>query len=272
MKSFKNHFSLIIALFSILFTVQSFMLIDRVIKKYEGVLHDNYSVIVVATEGITQDTFKKYDPIIAQSESISPDRVLNKLQDELKEQNIELLRLSLPKFYRIYFTHYPTPDELKTLEDRLLKKATISRVETFSDSHDSVYNLLQLFKYVANILAGTIFIITTLLIFKELKIWQLQHAERMQIMALFGAPMWLRSAVLFRLAILDAILAFTLVLASLTWLKTSGIVNDKLSHININIEVFNLVEDGGKLLIISIMLSIFLAFMVMIANKEEPLR
>ena len=98
MKSFKNHFSLIVALFSILFTVQSFILIDRVLKQYEGALHDNYSVIVVASEGITKDTFRKYDSIISESESISPDRVLSKLKDELKEQNIELLKLSLPKF------------------------------------------------------------------------------------------------------------------------------------------------------------------------------
>jgi len=269
MKSFKNHISLIIALFSILFTIQTFVLVDRVITQYEEALHNKYSIIVVSSEVLTPENFKSYDPIISKRETISPDRVLNKLKNELKKKNFELLRVTLPKFYRLYFTHYPSPSELENLKKNLLKQKMISRVETFSDSHDSVYNLLQLFKYIANILAGTIFIITTLLIFKELRIWRFQHAERMQIMALFGAPMWLRSAVLFRLAIFDAIIASILVFGSLMWLKNSGIVNDKLAHVNVQINVFNPLADGGKLFIIALTLSIILAFMVMIANKEE---
>ena len=48
-------------------------------------------------------------------------------------------------------------------------------------------------------------VVTIFLIAKEMRIWQFKHSERMNIMGLFGAPVWLRSAVLFRLAIVDLI-------------------------------------------------------------------
>jgi cell division transport system permease protein len=47
MKSIKNHFSLVVALFSILFSIQMFILIDRSIDAYKENLAKNYSVIVV---------------------------------------------------------------------------------------------------------------------------------------------------------------------------------------------------------------------------------
>jgi cell division transport system permease protein len=195
--------------------------------------------------------------------------VLNELKGELKEKNFNLLKIMLPKFYRIYFTHYPTPNELQQLQKRLLEHKTISKVETFSNSHDTVYNLLLLFKSVTIVLGLAIGIITILLIFKELRIWQFQHNERMQIMALFGAPMWLRSAVLFRLAIVDAIIASALVFIAFITLEDSGLVNDKLHLLNIQIELFNILDDGIKVIVLAFTLAISLAFMVMMSSTKN---
>lgn len=118
-----------------------------------------------------------------------------------------MLKLTLPKFYRLYLSRFPTPQEISKLQKRLEKHSSIERVEGYAQTHDTVYKLMLLFKDVVQIFSIAIAAVTSLLILKEMRLWQFQHADRMSIMALFGAPVWLRSAVLFRLAIVDAIIA-----------------------------------------------------------------
>jgi cell division transport system permease protein len=48
MKSFKNHLSLVIALLSILFSIQIFIVVERSLDAYKENLADNYSIIVVS--------------------------------------------------------------------------------------------------------------------------------------------------------------------------------------------------------------------------------
>ncbi len=74
------------------------------------------------------------------------------------------------------------------------------------------------------VFAVVISIVTMLLIMKELKIWQFKHSERMNIMGLFGAPTWLRSAVLFRLSIVDAIISSILIFFIFSYLSTNEFV------------------------------------------------
>ena len=48
MKSIKNHFSLVLALLSILFAMQIFVVVDRTIDAYKQNLATQYSVIAVS--------------------------------------------------------------------------------------------------------------------------------------------------------------------------------------------------------------------------------
>ena len=70
MKSLKNHFSLILALFSILFAIQIFIINNRALKAYEEKLSSNYSMIVVANTSITDDVFKNYSANIDEYNSL----------------------------------------------------------------------------------------------------------------------------------------------------------------------------------------------------------
>jgi len=47
-KSFRNHLSLIIALVSILFSIQIFNIVDRSINAYKEKLTKNYSLVIVS--------------------------------------------------------------------------------------------------------------------------------------------------------------------------------------------------------------------------------
>jgi len=71
-------------------------------------------------------------------------------------------------------------------------------------------------------------IVSLFLIIKQMEIWKYAHKRRMQVMEIFGAPLMLRSGVLFKVAVADAIVA-TLITALIflyikfQWAAQSGI-------------------------------------------------
>ena len=224
MKSFKNHISLVVALLSILFSIQIFIIVDRSIEAYKVNLANNYSMIVVSQKRLLKEDIQDLNPIIKDVNELSADSVIKRLNSGINDKNIKLLKLTLPKFYKLNLVHYPTPTEIEKLKKDLSKNKSITKIEDFANTHDTTYKLLLLFKNVVSLFAIVVFIVTTLLIFKELRIWQFKHSERMSIMGLFGAPIWLRSAVLFRLSITDALIASFLAFGLFLYISTSNLV------------------------------------------------
>lgn len=269
MKSLKNHLSLVIALFTILFTIQTFVIVNKAITAYENELKSDYSIVVVSMKSMNLEQFQKLDATISNSTPIEPDSVLEKLEKDLKKKDLELIKLTLPKFYKLELSIYPTPDQVKEISQHIQKNSSVKRVVDFAKSHDKVYKLLLLFKSVTLVFGLSIFAVTSLLILKEMRIWQFKHNERMAIMALFGAPVWLRSAVLFRLAIVDALISSALVSVSFLSLSADGWINTELANIGIKIEVFSILSDGAMLFSIASILSIALASMIVLGHKEE---
>lgn len=269
MKSIKNHSSLVVALLSILFSLQVFIIVDRSIDAYKENLATNYSVVVVSHKRLNDKDIIESNKIVAEVSALTPDSVIERLNTGMTKKNIELLKLTLPKFYKIKLTHYPTPKEIDTLTKNLLKNKSITKVENFSHNHDTTYKLLLLFKSVISVFSLSMFVVTILLIFKELKIWQFKHNERMSIMGLFGAPTWLRSAVLFRLSIVDALIASALAFGLFSYMSSSAWVLSQFDYIGIKIVIFDPLYDFFLLLGVSIFLSIMLATMIVLGHKEE---
>ena len=269
MKSIKNHISLVVALVSILFSIQVFIIVDRAINAYKENLATNYSVIAVSLLSIKDANMKSISPLIQSVSELNPDGVIKRLNAEMDVKNIELLKLALPKFYKIKLTHFPSPSEIDKLTKKLLKHRSITKIENFSSNHDNTFKLLLLFKDVITVFSVSVFIVTILLILKELRIWQFMHNERMSIMGLFGAPMWLSSAVLFRLAIVDAVIASIFTFIIFTYLSSSAWVAKQLSNIGIEIVVFDNLMDFLILFGVAMSLSILLALLIVIGHKEE---
>ncbi len=269
MKSIKNHFSLVIALVSILFSIQVFTIVDRSIVAYKDKLAANYSVVVVAQFKIENEKIKSLNSLIADVIELSPDSVIKRLNTKMDKKNIELLKVTLPKFYKLKLTHFPNPNEIDNLTKDLLQNASITKVENFSHNHDNTYKLLLLFKDVISVFAISVFIVTILLILKELRIWQFTHNERMSIMGLFGAPIWLSSAVLFRLSIVDAIIASILTFILFSYLSSSQWILEQFNNIGIEVVVFDNIIDFSILFGVAIFLSVLLASLIVIGHKEE---
>jgi cell division transport system permease protein len=122
---------------------------------------------------------------------------------------------------------------------------------------------------VVQIFSIAIAAVTSLLILKEMRLWQFQHAERMSIMALFGAPVWLRSAVLFRLAIVDAIIATIVLCLAFFMIEQYGWMDLLLRTVGITIDLFDFINDGVRSLLIALGVSIVLTLTIVIGNEEE---
>ncbi|MEN4052188.1 MULTISPECIES: FtsX-like permease family protein [Sulfurimonas] len=269
MKSFKNHLSLVIALLSILFSLQVFTIVERAIDAYKENLAKNYALVVVAQKRVDVDKLLEKSELIASINEISPDSIITKLNSGISKQNIALLKVTLPKFYKVKLKRYPSPNELEKLTKLLLRSQSIEKVEAFSKTHDTTYKLLLLFKTVISVFAFTVIIVTILLIFKELRIWQFKHNERMSIMGLFGAPVWLRSAVLFRLAIVDAVIASILSFVIFSYLSSLSWIEEQFSNIGISIVLFDKIYDFLIMLGVSIVVSMLLATFIVLGHKEE---
>ena len=113
MKSLKSHFSLIAALFTILFTVQVYQILDRSTSTYEESLRQNYSMVVIATSSLDEGPIKARFPLVRSLEEISPEKVIKRLEKDMDKTSLGLLRASLPKFYKLSLEHYPQPEEVE---------------------------------------------------------------------------------------------------------------------------------------------------------------
>ena len=269
MKSFKNHISLVIALVSILFSLQVFTIVDRSIDAYKENLAKNYSLVVVSQKTLqTHELLNKINELSA-IETLSPDSIIKKLNTGISQKNMEFLKVTLPNFYKFRLKKYPTPSELEQIKSRLLKYPYITKVETFANTHDITYKLLLLFKNVISVLAVSILLVTLLLIFKELRIWQFKHNERMNIMGLFGAPTWMRSAVLFRLSTVDAFIAFAISFIIFSYFSSSLWVSEQFANIGISVVIFDKMYDSLIMLGVALVVSILLASFIVLGHKEE---
>ena len=122
--SIKEHISLITALFTILFTLQVYFIIERTIVIYEETLRTSYSMIVVARKKLPIDLVKGQIQEIDKIDSINPRKVINRLKTELNKDDLSILKENIPYFYRIFFKHYPNPETLmvlKTQVEQLMK-------------------------------------------------------------------------------------------------------------------------------------------------------
>ncbi|MGB6020354.1 MAG: cell division protein FtsX [Sulfurimonadaceae bacterium] len=269
MRSVKNHLSLIIALFTIVFTMQIYIVVDRTVAAYESELNENYSIVVVTKKKVETDSLVAMSPKIKSADEISTKEVIDHLQSQMKQRHIDLLKLSLPHFYSIHLTHYPAPSEITELRKKLEKNSEITRIEDFAQSHDTLYKLMLLFKSVVVLFAIAIFSVTSLLVLKEMRIWQFQHNERMSIMAMFGAPVWMRSAILFRLSIVDAIIASVLAIGTFIYADFLKVGNEQLQSIGIDVLLFDPLNDSLLIVGVALSLSIILATLIVIGHKEE---
>ena len=268
MKSLKNHLSLIIPLVALLFALESVLLVKRTLKDYEGKLGKNYAIILASTKALSLEDLQ---PKIPEAQSLSPidtQIILERLKNNISQTNALLLKQSLPFFYSLTLNIYPSDARLIAIQKTLRSLEGVMRIETFTKSHNQIYQLLLIINGSIMIFSALIALISLLLMFKQIEIWKFQHLERMEIMTLFGAPLWMRSQVLFRLACIDTILATLIVSAGLFYLSQNTPLLIFFQELGLNLEIFSPFLDSIILLLTGLTLSLVSVWIVSLQHKD----
>ncbi len=257
MKSFKNHLSFLIPLFILLFSLQFSKMIDRGVKEYEAKLTHEYSIIVVSQRALKLQELQTINKSISNIKEIDPDSYIKKLSSEnISKSDIVYLKSTLPHFYNISLNTLPDTDELKNIKTKLLSLNGIIKVETYKKAYEKLHQFLLLTKGASYLFTVFIFIISILLIVKQMEIWAYEHNNRMYIMGLFGAPYWLKSAPLYKLVIIDSVIATLMVALSFLYLPYTANLAKIHHDMGIELRNFHLVTDTLLLLSISIFISV----------------
>lgn len=266
MKYLKSHIFLIFALVSILFSIESYFVFNKIVASYENKIVKNYTILLV-----TKTPIKKLNiSNVSKIEPINIENNLKNMKSQLKNFDFSKIKQSLPYFYRLHLRKFPSPSELKQIETKLLSDPNVKRVESFRTNQNQVYNLLLIIKTITTIFMFIILFISMLLIIKQLEVWKLEHNERMYIMELFGAPFGIRSAVLLKLAIIDSLVSIFIIGLIIEFLSNSSIYNNLLNQLQITVHI-NILNDLLLFLGISLTISLIATFIVIFSKKDEVL-
>ncbi len=262
MKSLKNHISVILSLFILLFSLQFSIVMHKIMLEQNRKLIDNYSIIVVSQTKLKTEDLKKDIREISGLSIISPKKIVDKLKNSMTSSNLATLKIALPYFYSVKLNKFPNQKRLKEIKKLLLSSKTITRVETFVKTYENIYQILQILQIITFSFSAIIAFMSLLLLFKQIRIWILEHEEKIKIMGYFGANYWLKSAFLYKLVFIDSLVSTFFVSAIFVYLSTSATIQEKLSSLNTVFPPYDIATDTGMLFGVSLLLSLFIVVIV----------
>ena len=228
MKFIKNHLMFILPLVAILLGIEFYLVFERTTNSYEKGLKEGYSMLVVTKKPMKLSTMKALNKHISSSAKIKRESIVSDVAKGIKKSTKKEILAALPYFYNVGLDTYISTNGLKKIKHDLEVSKNVKKVETFGNSYSSAYRLFAFIKFTLKLFIGFMGVVSLFLIIKQMEIWKYAHKERMQVMEIFGAPLMLRSGVLFKVAILDAFIAtfitsMVFLYVKFQWAANSGI-------------------------------------------------
>lgn len=262
MKSISSHFSIIISVFVLLFSFQFSHVINTVVDDYANKITNDYSIVIVSSAEIKEEELKKQVSEVESINEISSKKILDRLKNDMSSKNLALLQVALPKFYSLKLSTMPNTKKIESIKQKLLGISTITRIETFAKTHEKIFKMFLLLQSMAYIFTSFVAFIAVLLIFKQVRIWIYEHSRRMSIMTLFGASFFMKSAMLYRMTIVDSLISAFLVSGFYFVVPKLKVVQDFTSQLDIVLPEFNLLYEGGLLVGMSLLFAIIVVTLV----------
>ncbi len=268
MKFIKEHLMFILPLMAILFGIEFYLVFDRATKSYEEGLRARYSMLVVAKKPIKLSVLKALNNHISVSEEIERENIVSEIVKGVSESSSKEILISLPYFYNVGLDRYIDTSDLKKIAIDLESDINIKKVEIFSSSHSSSYRLFSFIKFILKLFIVFMAVASFFLIIKQMEIWKYAHKERMQVMEIFGAPLMLRSGILFRVAITDAFIATTLTSIIFLYIKFKWAAQSGIDIMMDNIEELFMPRDIAILLGSALLIVIVAVYSVVVTSKR----
>ena len=267
MRSVSSHLSIMLSVFVLLFSFQFTNVIKSIVNDYAAKIVNDYAIVVVSSSELKEDELKKVVPEVESISEISSKKILDRLKNDMSSKNLTLLQVALPKFYSIKLTSLPNKKRIDTIKQKLSSISTITRVETFSKTHEKMFKMFLLLQYMVYVFAGFVAVVAMLLILKQIRIWTYEHSRRMAIMGLFGASFFMKSAMLYRMTMVDSLLSSLAVCGIYIAAPRIKMIQDFAAELDIVIPDFNILIEGGTLVGTSVLFS--LIAVTLVARKTE---
>ncbi|CBG39649.1 hypothetical protein [Helicobacter mustelae] len=267
MNFLKRHLVLILPLVALLFSLQSILLINRAIQIKENKLNQSYSILIASKTQLTLGDARNIYPKIEGIKVLNIDFLLQRFKDFNDAQNLALIAQDLPYFYSLKLGSFPDQNTLEQMQKAFSKIPTISKIETFSKTHNQVYELLFFIKKLIYVFATLLALFSLSLMMRQVQIWRLEHQERMYIMELLGAQGWLKHKYLFQLAFFDSLIASCIIFLGSFYASLNPRVKEFLQILGIKENVFYLAQDFFYLTLLTIGISMLSVFFVIVLQK-----
>ena len=257
----------ILPLMAILLGVEFYFVFDRTTDTYEKNLTEGYTMLVVSKNPVDLSRLQELNRHIISSKQIERSDIVSKVVKGISKSNSEAILDALPYFYNLGLDSYLHTKELEQIKRDLEADKNIKKVETFGSSYKSSYKLFAFIKLTLKVFIAFMSLVSFFLIIKQMEIWKYTHKERMQVMEIFGAPLMLRSGVLFRVAFVDAIFATIFVSGIFFYVKFYWSVQSGIDIIVENQEELFQVADIGILFGSAMAIVIIAVYSVVFSNK-----
>ncbi|MGB5505083.1 MAG: cell division protein FtsX [Sulfurovum sp.] len=267
MKFIKNHLMFILPLMAILLGIEFYLVFERTTNTYEKGLKEGYSMLVVTKKPMELSAFQALNEHISSSEKIQRESIVSEVTKGISKSSSEEILEALPYFYNLGLDTYLHTTGLETIKQDLKSDTNIKKVETFGSTYHSSYRLFSFIKFILKVFIGFMAVVSLFLIIKQMEIWKYAHKERMQVMEIFGAPLMLRSGVLFRVAFVDAIFSTILVSGIFFYIKLYWAAESGIDIMMQNQEALFKLSDIGILLGSSLLIVIVAVYTVVFSSK-----
>ena len=270
MKFIKNHLMFILPLVTILLGIEFYLVFDRTTHSYEKGLKEGYSMLVVAKRPMELSAMKALNNHVYSSTKIKREDIVSEVAKGIKKSTKNEILAALPYFYNVGLDTYLHTDGLDKIKSDLENSKNIKKVETFGHSYSSAYRLFAFIKFTLKIFIGFMAVVSLFLIIKQMEIWKYAHKERMQVMEIFGAPLMLRSGILFKVAILDAFIATVITTLVFLYIKFQWAAHSGIEIMMKKQEELFLTTDIAILLGSSLLIVIISVYSVAFSSKGVP--
>jgi len=269
MRFIKTHISLIFPLVAILLGLEFFIVFDRTTDSFEKSLKNGYSMMVVSKDEMSIDDFKAWDGHIEQVIELKKNKILERLKMDKDASRKEKFEASLPNFYSLKLDSYLTVQELDAVKFNLQKSDNILSIESFQSAYQSKYELFLFIKLAFQTFIVFMTIIGFFLILKQMEVWNFLHAQRMKIMEIFGASLFLRSKVLINMAFIDAVISALITSVIFYAIQNFWVKGSQMEILKENVASIFSLTDVFILLFSSIVLVMIAVYLVVVNVKEE---
>lgn len=257
----------ILPLMAILLGIEFYLVFERTTNTYEKGLKEGYTMLAVAKKPMELSDFQALNGHISSAEKIERETIVSEVAKGVSKSSSKEILAALPYFYNLGLDTYIHTSGLDEIKKDLEADANIKKVETFGTTYQSNYRLFSFIKFILKVFIGFMAVVSLFLIIKQMEIWKYAHKERMQVMEIFGAPMMLRSGVLFRMAFLDALLSTILVSGFFFYIKLYWAAGSGIDIMMQNQEELFKFGDIGILLGSAIVIVIIAVYTVVFSSK-----